>query len=304
MEKYVGQCLKSLIQQTLKDMEIICINDGCTDQTREIIETYRKMDSRVRVLDKKNSGYGDSMNQGIEIASGKYIGIVESDDFVEPRMFEILCCNAERLQLDVSRATYWRYEKGENFFVEQKGVKTGVVYTPIDRPAIFYQSPSIWASVYRREWLNESKIRFLSTPGASFQDLSFFFKTNLMAERFMLDATPLLHYRIHDNNSVKSAGKVYAVHDELQSCLTYAMEAGMLEKISPVLVRIWWDCSKWNYRRLKWRAAWNFLKVWRDDMKHLIAMGISLESLAVGQRRKVHFLINMPKVFHLTKHLF
>ena len=99
-ERFLRDCLNSLIAQTLTNIEIICIDDGSTDSSPAIIEDFISKDSRIKVITKPNSGYGDSMNKGLEEASGDYIGIVESDDFVEMEMFEELyklgkTCDAE-----------------------------------------------------------------------------------------------------------------------------------------------------------------------------------------------------------------
>lgn len=109
---FVRECLESIVGQTLKEIEIICINDGSTDNTLDIIQEFAARDSRIRVLDKKNSGYGDSMNKGLEMARGEYIGIVESDDFVEPGMFEKLYSAAKANDLDICRSQYWSYKDG------------------------------------------------------------------------------------------------------------------------------------------------------------------------------------------------
>ena len=90
VEKYVAQCLESICAQTLREIEIICVNDGSTDSTLTILQDFQKNDGRIRIIDKTNAGYGHSMNMGMANASGKYIGIVESDDFIEPDMFEKL----------------------------------------------------------------------------------------------------------------------------------------------------------------------------------------------------------------------
>ena len=96
VEKYLRQCLDSIINQTYTELEIICLNDGSTDSTPDILREYEKKDSRILVVDKPNSGYGATMNLGLKMAKGKYIGIVESDDYIEPSMYEILCKEAEK----------------------------------------------------------------------------------------------------------------------------------------------------------------------------------------------------------------
>ena len=90
VEKYLHQCMDSIIGQTFKETEIICLNDGSKDNTLDILREYEQKDSRVIVIDKPNSGYGSTMNLGIEKAKGKYVAIIESDDYAEPEMMEKL----------------------------------------------------------------------------------------------------------------------------------------------------------------------------------------------------------------------
>ena len=90
VQRYLRECLDSALAQTLKDIEIICINDGSTDNSPAIIREYMERDGRVKMIDKANSGYGDSMNHGLEMARGKYVGILESDDFMAPDALESL----------------------------------------------------------------------------------------------------------------------------------------------------------------------------------------------------------------------
>ena len=90
VERYLRECLDSAVAQTLEDIEIICINDGSTDNSPAIIREYMEHDARVKMIDKANSGYGDSMNHGLEMARGKYVGILASDDFMAPDALETL----------------------------------------------------------------------------------------------------------------------------------------------------------------------------------------------------------------------
>lgn len=109
VEKYLGECLESIINQTYSDLEIICINDGSTDNSLSIINKYAKLDDRIVLIDKENSGYGDSMNRGLSIAKGEYISIVESDDFIEKDMLGVLYEKMASYNLDVVKCKYNRY---------------------------------------------------------------------------------------------------------------------------------------------------------------------------------------------------
>ena len=90
VEKYLPECLDSVIKQTLKDMEIICVDDGSTDSSGKIIDEYAAKDNRIVVIHKQNGGYGQSCNKGLDIAKGEYVAILEPDDFVDEHMYEDL----------------------------------------------------------------------------------------------------------------------------------------------------------------------------------------------------------------------
>ena len=83
VENYLKQCLDSVVNQTLKEIEIICINDGSTDNSKQILEDYARKDDRIKIINRKNSGQGVARNVGIKYAKGEYIGFVDSDDWVD-----------------------------------------------------------------------------------------------------------------------------------------------------------------------------------------------------------------------------
>lgn len=90
MQKYIGRCLDSVLAQTYKNIEVIVVNDGSTDFSRKIIEKYIERDNRIKLVDKSNGGQGSARNQGLDVANGKWIGFVDSDDIISERMYEIL----------------------------------------------------------------------------------------------------------------------------------------------------------------------------------------------------------------------
>jgi glycosyltransferase involved in cell wall biosynthesis len=107
VEKYIRQCLDSVVGQTLTDLEIICLNDGSTDGTLAILQEYAAKDSRVSIIDKPNSGYGDSLNKGLEAATGEYVGLVESDDWADANMFESLYKAAKEHNADMVKSNFY-----------------------------------------------------------------------------------------------------------------------------------------------------------------------------------------------------
>lgn len=254
VEKYIQQCLDSIKAQTYSNLEIICVNDGSTDRTGAIIDEYVAADKRFKVIHKPNTGYGDSMNKGLDICTGDYIGIVESDDWIEPDMFEILLKTAKDNDLDLVRCCWFEGPTGTEREEHQDWVKKDVVCCPLENETVFMQQPSIWVSLYKRELLEEGrKIRFLPTPGASYQDTSFAFKAYTKSKRFMMLDKALHHYRINPNSSVSSSGKAYCIIDEWGEMKRWICEDSYLRKRfsqTPLLPQICEGGLMWNYNRL------------------------------------------------------
>lgn len=101
VEKYLEPCIESIINQTYKNLEIILVDDGSDDNCGEICDKYAKIDARIKVIHKKNAGLNNARKSGIKIASGKYIGYVDGDDWIEPDMYETLLRNAVKYNVDV-----------------------------------------------------------------------------------------------------------------------------------------------------------------------------------------------------------
>ena len=286
-KKYLRECLDSVVNQTLKDIEIICVNDGSTDTTLSIIQEYAARDSRIRIIDKNNSGYGDSMNQGFEASTGEYLGIVESDDFAEPDMFERLYKAAVKYDLDVCKSGFYRYSSVPEIknvpvltTVKLAGNKvfcpTPDFRTPRRQAEFFAATAAIWAGIYRREFIRENHIRFNSTPGASYQDVGFCMKVWIKAQRVLFLNCCLLHYRV-DNalSSVHDPGKVYCICDEFKDIDAFLRnDSAKREQLYPALIYAKYNSYNWNYERLTGepQAAFlhrfydEFLQHWKDGV--------------------------------------
>lgn len=102
VEKYLPKCIKSVLNQSFCDFELILIDDGSKDSSGQICDDYAKRDSRIIVIHKENAGVSTARNEGIKIASGDYIGFIDSDDYIEPNMYEVLVENIEKFNCDIS----------------------------------------------------------------------------------------------------------------------------------------------------------------------------------------------------------
>lgn len=257
VEIYLKQCMDSLLRQTMSDLEFICINDGSTDSSLDILKEYATKDQRIRLISKGNEGYGKTMNRGLAEATAAYIGIVESDDFVKADMFEKLYKTMEEKSVDLVKCNFYKYtvEDGEDieYSREYDEAIYGKIFEPIDYPDIFSANSSIWAALYSKEFLDKNEIRFNETPGASFQDISFHFKVLNSARRMTVIKDPLIYYRT-DNvmSSVHSPSKIYCICDEIHSIEEYIMRQpkARQERLWPFLTKRKYYDYHWNYYRL------------------------------------------------------
>ena len=153
VEKFLRECMDSVVNQTLEDIEIICIDDGSKDATGDILDEYAEKDSRIKVIHKPNSGYGHSMNVGIDNATGEYIGIVETDDFADLNMFEELYAVAKRCNADVVKSNYYTYvshpEPQSTYFEVLKEYDLyDKVFKPVEHQDIFRVRPCILSLIH------------------------------------------------------------------------------------------------------------------------------------------------------------
>lgn len=281
VQRYLRQCLDSLVAQTLEDIQIICLDDGSTDSSPTILDEYAQMDDRIKVVHKPNSGYGDSMNKGLDLARGEYIGIVESDDFASTEMFEDLYRLAKQHNADVVKSNFFSHEEGNT--PEQDALTENLgdgpfdtVFCPFDHQGIFLWRPAIWSGLYKASFLKENGIRFLPTPGASFQDTSFNFKVFAAAKRAYLTERAYLHYRIDNvNSSVKSQKKVLCICDEYREIWHFAEERGIVERsLGKLIPFMQYGGYRWNLDRLTPSLQPGFYQAFLEEFKQLEKRGL------------------------------
>lgn len=281
VERYLRECLESLAAQTLEDIQVICVDDGSTDSSLSILREFEKRDPRFEVITKPNAGYGHTMNMGLDCAKGEYVGILESDDFAETDMFESLYEMAKGADVDVVKTDFFYHvtdsdPKFDDLACNMVDCYCDEPFNPLDHQEMFLMQPAIWSGLYRRSFLLEKGIRFLETPGASFQDTSFNYKAFASAEKALLSHDAFLHYRIDNaNSSVKSQKKVFCICEEYEEMWRFTRSNPVLmDRLAGRLCFAQFGGYLWNLDRLSPVLQWSFYERFVEDFKRLHSEGL------------------------------
>lgn len=303
VEKYLPKCLDSILAQTLQDIEIICIDDGSTDSSGRILDNYAAHDQRVLVVHKENGGYGKAMNTGLQMAQGEYIGVVESDDFAAPDLYEKLYQTAVHYQAQIVKSNFYRYWSKPKEKTKAEPVLKNLPYNQVIHPwayqRLFRIQPSIWSGIYKRTFLMDNQISFLETPGAAYQDTSFTFKVFAAAERVVLLPDALLYYRQdNENSSVHSAGKASFIRKEYQAINSFLNQKKAYSVLHKIRNEAMFHTYLWNYVRLKPELCEDFLIQMQQDFNQLQHSGqMQMAEFSKTDARMLQMILEQPQQF-------
>lgn len=196
VEKYLKRCLDSLINQTLSDIDIICINDGSKDSSLQILEQYAQKDSRIVIYNQENSGLSVARNTGLEHASGEYIGFVDSDDWVDLDFYEKLYNSAKNNNADIAVADFIREHPNKK--PKRLKLKEEKIYTtPEDKFMIckVHREGCVWNKIYRTEFIHFINLKFV--PKMYYEDRDFTIRSLYFSKKLV--TTPNTYYRYFVN---------------------------------------------------------------------------------------------------------
>lgn len=213
-EKYLSECIESLIKQTYKCLEIILVNDGSTDNSLKICEGYAKQDDRIKVRSIENSGVSIARNLGIDISTGEYITFVDSDDWAEPNMLEFAI---NKLKESASDIVIWSYFKnyynkelelslipgGDQVFESNKDILyLKSIYAMYGEETIkeSVSTGTVWCKLYKRDFIKKNKLEFNPLLTRS-QDTIFSINAFKRAKKISYFDKSLYHYRINDSST-------------------------------------------------------------------------------------------------------
>jgi len=280
-EKYLREALESAVNQTLKEIEIICVNDGSTDGSLAIMQEYAARDERIKIIDKPNSGYGHSMNVGVDAASGEYLGILEPDDYLELNMYERLYAIAKRENLDLIKADFYIFT-GENenrkhtyHHLSYFNRDYNKVINPKENLDIFRFSKNNWSGIYDLNFIKKFNIRHNETPGASYQDNGFWFQTFCWAERVYFLNEPFYRYRFDNpNSSVNNKEKVYFISAEYDFIYEFLNKNPQLkEKFIKIFSLMKFQNFRYNLNRIAPKFHEEFIQHFSSEFKKSFERG-------------------------------
>lgn len=217
VEAYLDTCLQSIRNQTLSDLEIILVDDGSPDLCPQMCDEYARQDARIKVIHKANAGLGYARNSGLDVATGKYVTFIDSDDYIETTAYETLCRIADERRLDSLRFTYNRFREVGRFLKPVKQNENLQLY--VDKEEIRRLALNIFSvnadnpyrlggsscmAIYSRDTIEKNKLRFLSEREYMSEDLIFNFQFYLYASRVAYLPCAYYHYRINQYSLTQS----------------------------------------------------------------------------------------------------
>ena len=203
VEKYLRLCLDSLCVQTLKDIEIICVNDGSPDNCGEILKEYEKKDKRFNTINQENLGSGPARNNGLDHAKGEFIGFVDPDDWVSPDYFEILYNRATICDADISAtANIVKVHKYQT--KKSVGFQTKKIIISVEkRKNLIYRSGIVWNKVFKKKLVDKYNIRFAETKSTG-QDNPFNIIALATANKIATTTIGTYFYRVRSESAINS----------------------------------------------------------------------------------------------------
>ncbi|MBS5789928.1 glycosyltransferase [Fusobacterium sp.] len=213
VEKYLDRCLQSILNQTLKEIEIILVDDGSPDNCPKMCDEYAKKDNRIKVIHKENQGLGFARNSGMKIATGEYIAFVDSDDFIEKNMFEYMYKVSIENKVDMCMAGHYKYDTKNNTRQEIKFVKENKILGKNEAKLCAckmvgnlpeelsdgYYGMSVWKNIYSLNFLRKNNIVFNSEREFVSEDAIFHLNCVPKMEKIII--IPESFYNYCDNSN-------------------------------------------------------------------------------------------------------
>ena len=298
-EEYLDKCLSSICNQTLNDIEIICINDGSDDSSCDILNDFRQKDNRVVVLSQKNQGAGASRNNGIDIANGEYISFVDADDWLEEGCLEKLYNNA--IQNNSDLVLFNSVERKADDEIKDR------IYIPIENEIdygnfVFDYNYSkrlvmnsmfvVWSKLYKASFIKDNNIKF--DTHKIFNDVQFHIESMLLSKRISYVPEILYNYNKLNESSLQTSksnsNKRLLVFEVFDGVERFLVEHGLLDEFYTNFIQFKLTESKANLERTSDVFKDEYYSIMR---KEIIGMNANMETLEKIPAKYYSFYIHV-----------
>ena len=258
VENYLDQCLTSIVNQTLKEIEIICVNDSSTDGSLEILNKYAKQDTRVQVVTQKNAGAGAARNRGMAMATGKYLAFLDADDFFEADLLEKQYQMAETDKADfvVCKSDQYHTEKKE--YVQVSWVVREKELPPYHPFSYRQMTDNVfkvfvgwaWDKLYRRSFVEQYHLKFQEQRTSN--DMLFVFSAIVMAKKIAIVQEILIHQRRDTKDSLSKTreNSWWCFYDALTALREKLIEEDKFWELEKDFINYALHFTLWNYNTL------------------------------------------------------
>ncbi len=287
---YLARCIKSVLGQSFWDYELILVNDGSTDRSPEICNSFGSRDQRIRVIHKENGGLSSARNAGFEMARGQYIWWVDSDDWITHNALEILYQASLQKNADVIKFNHIRVAQDalehrsivKPGFYSEKNQINEMLRTALTQTSKF--GLSAWANIYRRDFLQNHQLTFTSERIVCSEDYLFNLKVLLLAERIAVIADPLYMYEQREGSLTQRYKKdLPERYTQLYTQLCeYYRDAGVLDLYEKKICRFF---------------VWHLLRGTCFPNEYRVSKGHSV----AGGRRNIRAFLKEPEIRQAMK---
>lgn len=306
--RYIEMCLNSVLQQSLEEIELICVDAGSTDGTLEILQTYANSDKRIHLFMSERKSYGYQVNYGIDHSQGEYIAIVDTDDMVACDMYKSLYQVAIFNDADFVKADYCEFVqdiKGIQIQKEVSIVQADDLYDHVinvakEQRCFHAQVTATWSGIYKRKFILENGIRHNETMGASYQDTGFWFQTYACAGRAYFVRQSFYKYRIDNpNSSVANCGKVFCICDEMWYIYGKLQEKGLFETFKDTFYYIFFRKYKRNMERIDRTYHMEFLERFSEDFNCLQSNAVcDVDLWTEYEKKEIKDILENPQNYY------
>ena len=199
--------LDSILRQDYPDYELVIKDGGSTDNTLDILKKHANKDSTITILNSNEKSYGHQVNMGLERAKGEYISIIETDDFIDENMLEVLYSLSDNGKVDLIKSTFYHYDDWDKNNIKadidnsKADLPNNKQFTLKEEPLFVDGHPSVWSGIYKRSFLEENKIKMVEAPAGGWVDNPFFYETAIAAKSIVYTHQAFYYYRVSNPNS-------------------------------------------------------------------------------------------------------